>query len=440
MSRVPGLVGGLALILLTAADLGAAPTRGTILSGAALAERGAIIELHFDIRGPRPRWRLDSGRQQLAIILDHTRLGIPQAPLAGLEHPPVTAVRATQTAAGAAQLTVAVSGKVDFAVAFAPHELIARFARAGTAPDIAAPAVIAAERVRPPASRMRDGSSMPAIAPPGPIMTNSAQSRATAASTISANSSPGLPVAQPVSIQVPAPRPPRPALIVIDPGHGGRDPGTLSAGGIAEKDLALQIATRLQRALVARGVNARLTRADDRFLSLAARTQAANRNAADLFISIHLNSSPEPATSGVATYYLNNTTDRATIRLARIENGVMGGYQDSTIPDLHYILADLRQGDKANESVALSRMIEADSVAAAGAALGVRVDDLGARQGPFYVLVGAEMPAVLVECGFLSNPLEAERLGDPRYQQGLADGIAAAVVHYFNNDAAVGNL
>ena len=85
-------------------------------------------------------------------------------------------------------------------------------------------------------------------------------------------------------------------------------------------------------------------------------------------------------------------------------------------------------------------MIEMESVAAAGAALGVRVNNLGAQQGPFYVLVGAEMPSVLVECGFLSNPAEAERLADGRYQQALADGIAAAVIHYLNADAAVGNL
>jgi N-acetylmuramoyl-L-alanine amidase len=81
-----------------------------------------------------------------------------------------------------------------------------------------------------------------------------------------------------------------------------------------------------------------------------------------------------------------------------------------------------------------------ESVAAAGAALGLNVNDLGVRQGPFYVLVGAEMPAVLVECGFLSNAAEAERLADGRYQQALADGIAQAVTHYLNGDAAVGNL
>ena len=228
--------------------------------------------------------------------------------------------------------------------------------------------------------------------------------------------------------------------IVIDPGHGGHDPGTQSASGIAEKDVALQIATRLQRSLRMLGMSAELTRADDRFLSLAQRTQLANRRGADLFVSIHLNSSPDTATTGIETYYLNNTTDRATIRLARMENEGSGTAGASGRPNLNYILTDLRQGDKANESAALARMIENESVAALATTPGIRVNALGAKQGPFYVLVGAEMPAVLVECGFLSNRDEAERLSDPAYQQGLADGIAAAIGGYFNNNVAVGNL
>ena len=185
---------------------------------------------------------------------------------------------------------------------------------------------------------------------------------------------------------------------------------------------------------------AELTRSDDRFPSLAERAQVANRRAADLFVSIHLNSSPDSDTTGIETYYLNNTTDRATIRLARMENAAAGDSGGSAQPNLNYILTDLRQGEKANESAALARMIEDESVAAIAAGLEVRVNALGAKQGPFYVLVGAEMPAVLVECGFLSNRGETAHLDDPAYQQGLADGIATAVGHYFNDKVAVGNL
>jgi N-acetylmuramoyl-L-alanine amidase len=157
-------------------------------------------------------------------------------------------------------------------------------------------------------------------------------------------------------------------------------------------------------------------------------------------VSIHLNSSPDANTAGIETYYLNNTTDRATIRLAQMENSVAGGYSVQGEPNLNYILTDLRQQDKANESASLARMIEAETVAAIDASMGIRVNELGAKQGPFYVLVGALMPSVLVECGFLSNPDEAHLLESPQYQQGLADGIGRAVVHYFNADAAVGNL
>ncbi|HEX3409294.1 MAG TPA: N-acetylmuramoyl-L-alanine amidase, partial [Candidatus Binataceae bacterium] len=228
-------------------------------------------------------------------------------------------------------------------------------------------------------------------------------------------------------------------LVVIDAGHGGGDPGT-QAGEVAEKDLALQIATRLREVLVAGGLDARLTRQDDTFRTLAERTQFANRNRADLFVSIHLNSSPSTNTAGIETYYLNNTTDRATIRLSHMENDVAGGYSATGEPNLNYILTDLRQQDKANESASLARMIEAETVADIEDSMGIRLNDLGAKQGPFYVLVGALMPSVLVECGFLSNPDEARLLQSPRYQQALADGIARAVIHYLNADAAVGNL
>ncbi|MEA2647588.1 MAG: N-acetylmuramoyl-L-alanine amidase [Candidatus Binataceae bacterium] len=229
-------------------------------------------------------------------------------------------------------------------------------------------------------------------------------------------------------------------LVVIDAGHGGHDPGTEAAGDVAEKDLALQIARRVRDALVAVGVDARLTRGDDTFLTLAERTQMANRNRADLFVSIHLNSSPDPDTTGIETYYLNNTTDRATMRLARMENGVAGGYSAPGEPNLNYILTDLRQQYKANESASLARMIEAEAVSDIDASMGLRVNELGAKQGPFYVLVGALMPSVLVECGFLSNASEARLLQSAQYQQALADGIARAVIHYFNADPAVGNL
>jgi N-acetylmuramoyl-L-alanine amidase len=234
--------------------------------------------------------------------------------------------------------------------------------------------------------------------------------------------------------------PARQPVIVIDPGHGGYDSGTEAGAPLLEKDLALQIALRLQGELERRGVHAILTRTGDYFVTLADRTAFANKAGADLFISIHLNSSPAAATTGIETYYLNNTTDRATMRLAAMENASGNAYGTAAGGDLNYILSDMRQQYKANESVALASMIEAQTAANLNASLGAQVSALGAMRGPFYVLVGAQMPAVLVECGFLSNRDEAARLASAQYQQVLAQGIAEAVVHYFNADAAVGNL
>jgi N-acetylmuramoyl-L-alanine amidase len=197
---------------------------------------------------------------------------------------------------------------------------------------------------------------------------------------------------------------------------------------------------QVKRALEESGIHAQMTRSTDDFISLHDRTEIANRAGADLFLSIHLNSSPDSDTTGIEVYYLNNTTDRATIRLARMENGGATDYGATGDSNLNYILADLRQSYKANESASLARMIDAQTVADLSAGLGVDVNALGAKKGPFYVLVGAHMPAVLVECGFLSNRSEAKRLSSPQYQELLADGIAEAVRHYLSADAAVGNL
>jgi N-acetylmuramoyl-L-alanine amidase len=235
-------------------------------------------------------------------------------------------------------------------------------------------------------------------------------------------------------------KPGGPVRVVIDPGHGGKDPGTEAAEAAPEKLIALQIAERLAATLSRNGIQTALTRDDDYFLSLAQRTQFANREGADLFVSIHLNSSPNPETNGLEVYYLNNTTDRATIRLARMENALAAEDGAEPEPNLNYILSDLRQQYKATESAMLAQMIEEQTVSELQSSFGSEIRGLGAKKGPFYVLVGAHMPAVLVECGFLSNEEEARRLTSERYQDGLADGIATALLRYLNADVAAGTL
>ncbi|HXW84460.1 MAG TPA: N-acetylmuramoyl-L-alanine amidase, partial [Candidatus Binataceae bacterium] len=364
------------------------------------------VEIHLGFSGQPPRWNLTAEGNELRLDLEPAEVTIPPRPLLGNEIPPVAALRVIDRGSGQARLTIEVSGKTDYAVARLPHEILLRLAPAGAVADLDAPVYVTNPRVL------------------------------TADTQMPARSAPALPS---VANQAPLAKPGH-ALVMIDPGHGGYDPGTRSADGVAEKDLALQIAMRLQRQLESRGVRTELTRSSDVFVQLTERTRLANRASADLFVSIHLNSSPNTATSGIEVYYLNNSTDRATIRLARAENGsAPASYGGSNRADLNYILADLRQQYKASESASLARMIDTQTVAALDADPGARTNALGAKMGPFWVLVGAQMPAVLVECGFLSNPAEAARLGSARYQELLASGIASAVTQYLGT-AAVGEL
>jgi N-acetylmuramoyl-L-alanine amidase len=378
---------------------------------------GNVLELHFELRGD-PRLRTSGHGSELLIDLGRTRLAIPERPLLGDEAAPLSALRAIEGSDGNSKLIIEVSGKSDYALARIPGEIVIRLAPAGSVPHLDAPLIASRQSVAP-------TSQIPAN--PAPI-------------------SRSLPVAAVQTAGVRAGSLERiigTARVVIDPGHGGHDPGTRdSSGRLIERDLALAIALLTAHALEARGVSVAMTRADDTFLSLPQRTQLANRDGADLFVSIHLNWSPNPATRGIEVYYLNNTTDRAALRLARIENGAgaSAAYGASGEPNLNYILSDLRQNDKAAESASLARMIDAQTVAELDDSLKLGVNALGAKMGPFYVLVGAQMPAVLVECGFLSNAIEAARLAAPAYQAQLADGIAAAVVRYLNTDLAVGNL
>ena len=399
------------------------------LTSVQVTRRGAAQEIHLEFEGVAPRMHLSAHGSELWIDLDSAHLDVPPRPLYGLESPPLKALRAMD-ADGHQRIVVEVQGKADYAIARLNHEILLRLAPAGAVPNLAAPILVHKDVAQKRASEYVASAAVPPITRPAPSVPEYRY---------------GGPVlerprpveVQPVSIEPTTPGHP---LVMIDPGHGGYDPGTASESGIVEKDLALQIAIQVKQALEESGIRAEMTRSTDEFISLHDRTEAANRAGADLFLSIHLNSSPNPDTTGIEVYYLNNTTDRATIRLARMENGGTTDYGATGDSNLNYILADLRQNYKANDSASLAKMIDAQTVADLTSGLGVEVNALGAKKGPFYVLVGAHMPSVLVECGFLSNPGEAKRLRSPQYQELLADGIAEAVRHYLSSDAAVGNL
>ncbi|MGC2274536.1 MAG: N-acetylmuramoyl-L-alanine amidase [Candidatus Binatus sp.] len=392
-----------------------------VLTSARIEHRGPTLELHFGFSGSAPRFDLSTHGSELWIELGRTRVAIPPRPLFGYESAPIMSVRAIQSDSGS-RIVVEVTGGTDYAIARLRdrNEIVLRVAATGADPNIAAPIIVHNTPRRPAPPVARQVVYAPAENP---------------------RSVPPIPPAAPVPVALNEDnRQPGHFLVMIDPGHGGYDPGTESSAGTAEKTLALQIATRLKAALEARGIRAEMTRSSDVFISLAERTRIANSASADLFVSIHLNSSPNTETTGIEVYYLNNTTDRATIRLARMENGGGDGYGAPDASNLNYILTDLRQNYKASEAASLAKMIDAQTVADLDSGLGMNVNALGAKMGPFYVLVGAHMPAVLVECGFMSNPAEAARLESPSYQDLLARGIATSVADYFDADMAAGNL
>jgi N-acetylmuramoyl-L-alanine amidase len=397
---------------------------------------GEAQEIRFAFTPSAPVMHLSAHGDELWIDLDRARIAIPPRPLYGQESPPVSALRAVE-ADGQSRIVVEVKGKADYAVGRINDVIIFTIAPTGAAVDISAP-ILAHRYDTPPRVASEGDSHLPIhprrrpVAEPTIAIANQ--------NSIAVNNRAPIEAARGERVSLSPPAAGTAPLIIIDPGHGGFDPGTRSDSGLLEKDLALQIALQVRRALIDSGYRAEMTRSTDDFVTLRDRTQIANRAGADLFVSVHLNWSSNPETTGIEVYYLNNTTDHATIRLASMENGGAGDYGAPEGSNLNYILADLRQNYKANESALLARMIDAQTVADLRAGLGVDVNPLGAKVGPFYVLVGAHMPAVLVECGFLSNRGEARRLNTAAYQQVLADGIAEAVVHYLRTDLAAGNL
>jgi N-acetylmuramoyl-L-alanine amidase len=232
----------------------------------------------------------------------------------------------------------------------------------------------------------------------------------------------------------PASVPSRRFKVMLDPGHGGRDPGARGVRGLEEKEITLAIARLVaDRLRTELGIEVLLTRSDDRTLALEERTGLANAAGADLFVSIHANAAPSSSSRGIEVYYLNNTNNRGTLRLAAMENNLHWDPRDpslqSEIPDLSYILSDLRQTYKVEESRQLadhldSAMHQRLSDAYEG------VQDLGVKEGPFYVLVGAYMPCVLVEVSFITNPVEGARLATTAYRRALADGITDGIQRY----------
>ena len=213
--------------------------------------------------------------------------------------------------------------------------------------------------------------------------------------------------------------------IVIDAGHGGHDPGA-RANGLVEKDLVLDVAKRLQELLTAHpGVEVVLTRTNDAFIPLEERTEIANRESADLFLSIHANSSPRPTTRGVETYVLNFATNAQAEAVAARENATSASAM-GTLPD---IVKTIALNNKLAESRELATMVQTALVRSLRTR-STGVKDLGVKQAPFVVLIGAEMPSVLAEISFLTNGPEADLLKQSSYRQRIAQALHDALVKY----------
>ncbi|MGD9305345.1 MAG: N-acetylmuramoyl-L-alanine amidase [Desulfobacterales bacterium] len=216
--------------------------------------------------------------------------------------------------------------------------------------------------------------------------------------------------------------------IVIDPGHGGKDygaPGYLR--GVHEKKVVLAIAKRLAEKIQKElGAEVILTRSGDKFMTLEERTAFANTKNADLFISIHTNSHKNRRAYGIETYFLNLATDDEAIRVAALENAT----STKNISDLQSILNDLMQNAKINESSRLAVHVQSSIVSHLKSKRWTRIKDKGVKQAPFYVLLGAQMPSILIETSFISNPRECKRLTDPTYQNRLCEAIVLGIKKY----------
>ncbi len=223
---------------------------------------------------------------------------------------------------------------------------------------------------------------------------------------------------------------PRIPLIVLDPGHGGRDPGATGHGGLEEKDVALGIALSVKNILEGqKKAKVVLTRDRDEYLPLERRAWIANSKDADLFVSVHANAHPSSNVNGVETYYLDNTTDRAAMRVAALENDTPAKRAD----DLSRILIDLRCNVNAWESNELAHTMQRALVGKVREKGYKAARDLGVKGSLFYVLIGAHMPSILVEVGFITNHAEEKRLRTRAYRQALAEGVARGITDYLQH-------
>ncbi|MBI5741537.1 MAG: N-acetylmuramoyl-L-alanine amidase [Nitrospirae bacterium] len=229
----------------------------------------------------------------------------------------------------------------------------------------------------------------------------------------------------------------RTTRIVIDPGHGGDDPGAIGPSGVREKDIVLAVGKKIGGILAERpGIEVIYTRDRDVFIPLNERTETANSRKADLFISVHANASPRKNTRGIETYFLNWTDDEEANKVAARENKISFSRMEKMRGDLQVILSDLARKNKNEESMKLASTVQSAMINTLKDAYG-GIEDLGVKYAMFYVLVGAEMPSILVEISFISNHEEEKRLSSEQYKDKIAEAIASGINSYMTGATIV---
>src|SRR5271157_353745 len=352
--------------------------------------------IYFDILDARPR--LDSRRFYSEDLDDKL----------------VTRIRAAETAPGVTRVVLELNGDMEASTSQLtnPNRLMVELRVAAPGPPVAPVPTIPLETA----------SALPAVVKPSPPKVDP----------------PAPPPASPVEIPKAAKRTStgsssltralglKLGRIVIDAGHGGQDQGTEGPKGLLEKDLVLDVAMRLGKLIEDRmGAEVIYTRSDDTFIPLEQRTALANEKKADLFLSIHANSSPYPRIAGIETFYLNFSDSKEALDVAARENAS----SQKSIFELQDIIQKITQHDKAEESKEFAGRVQA-ALYAFSARNVPGEKNRGVKKAPFVVLIGASMPSVLAEIGFLSNPREEALLKKPDYRQKLAEALFRGVTRY----------
>ena len=362
--------------------------------------------IYFDILDARPR--MDSRRFYSEDLDDKL----------------VKRIRAAETAPGVTRVVLELGGDVEASTSQLanPNRLIIELrgtAAGAPGPTIvpatapALPAVVRASppKVEPPAPKV-EPPAPPAALPAPPV--SPVEIPKAAKHTSTGNNS----LTRALGLKV--------GRIVIDAGHGGQDQGTEGPKGLLEKDLVLDVAMRLGKLIEDRmGAEVIYTRSDDTFIPLEQRTALANEKKADLFLSIHANSSPYPRIAGIETFYLNFSDSKEALDVASRENAS----SQKSIFELQDIIQKITLHDKAEESKEFAGRVQA-ALYAFSAHNVPGEKNRGVKKAPFVVLIGASMPSVLAEIGFLSNPREEALLKKPDYRQKLAEALYRGVTRY----------